>query len=120
MIEPWMSGIIVARVPAGRSIWFSGASGPGPKAFQRCTAGRAVIFEDLAVVGVGDEERGGAAYRLALAAALPVIGVARHRGRSLLDAGQPVLGIVAVGEGAVEGQASIAVTGRRHRADHAV
>ena len=80
---------------------------------------RAVVFENLTIIRVGDEQREGAVHGLGFAPPLRVIGVARR------DAGparrsEPVLRVIAVGEGAVEGEVAVAVIDRRHRRDGAV
>lgn len=82
-------------------------------------AGRAVIFQHLAVAGVGDENGRGAVHRPGLAAALRVVGIAGGIARAHRR-GQPVLGVVAEREGAVIGEIAVAIVARRHRADHRV
>lgn len=61
-----------------------------------------IVFQHLAVVGVGDEQLCRAVDRLGLAPALGVEGVARGIAGAA-GAREPVLGVVAQGVGAVGG-----------------
>ena len=59
----------------------------------------------------------GAAHRLLLAPALGVVGIAGHARAAVDDPGQPVLRVVAIGEGAVVGEIAVVVVGRGSAAD---
>jgi len=86
-------------------------------------AAGAVILQHLTVAGVGDEHGCRAVHGLGLAAALRVVGIGCGVARAD-SRGQPVLGVVAEGEGAVKGEIAVAVAvaviARRHRADRGV
>ncbi len=83
-------------------------------------AGRAIVFQHLAVVGIADRDRGRTAGRLQLAPAEAVEGVGADGGHAVCRRDQLVLGVVGICEVAVVRQVAVAVVGRAGRADGGV
>src|SRR5712671_5966768 len=114
-----MSGIDAARVPATTLVWFSTSLEPSPYAYQRWIAPLAPSYSSTSRLPASVTNTVVVPLTVLVlrrpCASAVACGVAGAAGR-----GQPVLGIVAEGEGAVGGEVAVGIIDGAHCAHSGV